>query len=182
MCPQPICLPAGTTAGQDLNLSMDRLMSSRNFTNKLWNAGKFILFNLEQLDDEEWSGLALADFSSPGALEQLPLAERWVVSALHQVSQPQQKLSPPQHVFNPFHKYCVPAANVQNSLASSACLIQHEGFELHHKIWPRPKVMLCPLHIAPVLCGVKSGTVISPAGQGHMEFAPTTQGPPALRG
>ncbi|KAL3143467.1 hypothetical protein ABBQ38_002278 [Trebouxia sp. C0009 RCD-2024] len=78
-------LATGTTAGQDLNLSEERLLSSRNFTNKLWNAGKFILFNLEQLDEEEWSGLAQADFSSPGALHQLPLPERWVLSALHQV-------------------------------------------------------------------------------------------------
>ena len=76
---------AGTTAGQDLNLSMDRLVSSRNFTNKVWNAGKFILFNLEQLDDREWQALAAADFSSHDALADLPLAERWVVSALHQV-------------------------------------------------------------------------------------------------
>ena len=82
----PFTICAGTTAGQDLNLSVDRLTSSRNFTNKLWNAGKFILFNLEQLNDKEWSELAQADFSSPGALKQLPLAERWVVSALHQVS------------------------------------------------------------------------------------------------
>lgn len=78
-------LATGTTAGQDLNLSMDRLVSSRNFTNKLWNAGKFILFNLEQLDDREWQELAGADFSSPDALADLPLAERWIVSALHQV-------------------------------------------------------------------------------------------------
>lgn len=78
-------MSAGTTAGQDLNLSMDRLVSSRNFTNKLWNAGKFILFNLEQLDDREWQDLAGADFSSRDALADLPLAERWVVSALHQV-------------------------------------------------------------------------------------------------
>ncbi len=78
-------MSAGTTAGQDLNLSMDRLVSSRNFTNKLWNAGKFILFNLEQLDDHEWQQLAGADLSSPDALADLSLAERWVVSALHQV-------------------------------------------------------------------------------------------------
>ena len=76
---------AGTTAGQDLNFSQDRLMSSRNFTNKLWNAGKFILFNLEQLNDTEWQDLAKADFSSPESLAGLPLAERWVISALHQV-------------------------------------------------------------------------------------------------
>ena len=77
---------AGTTAGQDLNFSQDRLMSSRNFTNKLWNAGKFILFNLEQLDEEEWQGLAKANFATPDSLANLPLAEQWVVSALHQVS------------------------------------------------------------------------------------------------
>ena len=65
---------------------MDRLTSSRNLTNKLWNAGKFILFNLEQLDDAAWSKIGQADFSHPGALEQLPLAERWIVSVLHQVS------------------------------------------------------------------------------------------------
>ena len=65
---------------------MERLVSSRNFTNKLWNAGKFILFNLEQLDDSDWQDLTRADCSSPDALAQLPLAERWVVSALHQVS------------------------------------------------------------------------------------------------
>lgn len=75
----------GTTAGQDLNFSQDRLMSSRNFTNKLWNAGKFILFNLEQLGDGDWQDLARADFSSPASLTALPLAERWVISALHQV-------------------------------------------------------------------------------------------------
>ena len=30
---------AGTTVGQDLNLSMDHVVSSRNFGNQLWNAG-----------------------------------------------------------------------------------------------------------------------------------------------
>ena len=35
--------------GQDLNLSLDRVLANRNFTNKLWNAGKFIAFNLEQV-------------------------------------------------------------------------------------------------------------------------------------
>lgn len=94
---------AGTTAGQDLNLSMDRLVSSRNFTNKLWNAGKFILFNLEQLDDREWQQLAGADFSSPDALADLPLAERWVVSALHQV----RGITPvSQHLLLFLHHHC----------------------------------------------------------------------------
>lgn len=76
-------LATGTSPGQDLNLSLDRVNSSRNFTNKLWNAGKFILFNLEKVDDEEWRRLAAADFSSPASLQDLKLAEQWVVTALH---------------------------------------------------------------------------------------------------
>lgn len=36
-----------------------------------------------QVDDAEWQRLAAADFSSPAALEALPVAERWVVSSLH---------------------------------------------------------------------------------------------------
>ena len=42
-------LATGTSPGQDLNLSLDRVNSARNFTNKLWNAGKFVLFNLEKV-------------------------------------------------------------------------------------------------------------------------------------
>lgn len=42
-------LATGTSPGQDLNLSLDRVNAARNFTNKLWNAGKFILFNLDKV-------------------------------------------------------------------------------------------------------------------------------------
>jgi valyl-tRNA synthetase len=76
---------SGTAAGQDLNLSLDRVNANRNFTNKLWNAGKFILFQLEKASDESWAQLAAADFSSQEAVAALPLTERWVVSATHQL-------------------------------------------------------------------------------------------------
>lgn len=36
---------------QDLNLSTERLMSNKALTNKLWNAGKFILQNLPNRSD-----------------------------------------------------------------------------------------------------------------------------------
>ena len=42
-------LATGTAPGQDLNLSLDRVNASRNFTNKLWQAGKFLLFNLDKV-------------------------------------------------------------------------------------------------------------------------------------
>ena len=63
--------------------SLDRVNASRNFTNKLWNAGKFVLFNLGEADDAEWQRLATADLSSSAATAGLALPERWVVSALH---------------------------------------------------------------------------------------------------
>lgn len=75
----------GTTAGQDLNLSMDRVVGSRNLTNKLWNAGKFLQMALAQAPPSGLAALAAADFSRPNALAGLPLTERWMLSSLHQV-------------------------------------------------------------------------------------------------
>lgn len=79
-------LVTGTSVGQDLNLSLDRVNANRNFTNKLWNAGKYILFNLEKVSGQEWKSLASVDYSSEEAVKKLPLAERWIVSSLHQLS------------------------------------------------------------------------------------------------
>lgn len=76
---------AGTTPGQDLNLSLDRVTSNRNFTNKIWNAAKFILMNLEGVSDAEWSDLAVASFDTQQSFQDLQLAERWILSSLHQV-------------------------------------------------------------------------------------------------
>ncbi|GFY94105.1 protein EMBRYO DEFECTIVE 2247 [Actinidia rufa] len=46
------------TAGQDLNLSTERLTANKAFTNKLWNAGKFVLQNLpSQSDNSAWETL-----------------------------------------------------------------------------------------------------------------------------
>ena len=65
---------------------MERITANRNLTNKLWNAGKFIALQLEAAGEDEWAELAAVDLSEPEALAGLPLAERWVLSELHQVS------------------------------------------------------------------------------------------------
>jgi valyl-tRNA synthetase len=77
-------LATGTTPGQDLNLSMDRVKASRNLLNKIWNATKFVRFNIDDLPVNEWDALAEANFSDPEALRELPMAERWIVSRLHE--------------------------------------------------------------------------------------------------
>ncbi|XP_028801662.1 valine--tRNA ligase, chloroplastic/mitochondrial 2 isoform X1 [Neltuma alba] len=72
------------TAGQDLNLSTERLTSNKAFTNKLWNAGKFILQNLpNQHETPAWGNILAYKFDREDSVCNLPLPECWVVSKLH---------------------------------------------------------------------------------------------------
>eukprot|EP00899_Mesostigma_viride_P026702 jgi/Mesvir1/7216/Mv19035-RA.2 len=76
-------LATGTTPGQDVNLSLERMDSNRNFTNKVWNAAKYVLFQLSSLPQEQRGALVGVEINTEAALAELGLAERWVVSALH---------------------------------------------------------------------------------------------------
>lgn len=68
------------TAGQDLNLSTERLTSNKAFTNKLWNAGKFVLQNLpSESDFSAWENILACKFDTVESLLRLPLPECWVV-------------------------------------------------------------------------------------------------------
>ncbi len=57
------------THGQDLKYSEDRILAARNFANKLWNASRFVMMNLD--DDMEPVDLSRAE---------LNLADRWILS------------------------------------------------------------------------------------------------------
>ncbi|MCO5591983.1 hypothetical protein L7F22_045976 [Adiantum nelumboides] len=77
-------LATGSTPGQDVNLSSERLNANKGFTNKLWNAGKFILQNFPPASDElvctcssEGTFISVDDF------RRLPQSEQWIVSKLH---------------------------------------------------------------------------------------------------
>lgn len=68
-------------AGQDIRLAYDRktgesasVEAARNFANKIWNASRFVLINLE--------GQTPAQLGSP-VPEALELADRWILSRLH---------------------------------------------------------------------------------------------------
>ena len=69
-----------------MNLNLERLASNRNFTNKIWNAGKFVLYSMEDMTDDE--RMALVDggaalCADEASIAELPLAERWIVSKLN---------------------------------------------------------------------------------------------------
>jgi len=54
-------LITGNTPGNDLRFQVERLESTRNFANKIWNASRFALMNLEDYDGEDYGDMNLAD-------------------------------------------------------------------------------------------------------------------------
>ncbi|QLE56261.1 valine--tRNA ligase [Nostoc sp. TCL26-01] len=72
-------------AGQDIRLEYDRkkdesssVEASRNFANKLWNAARFVMMNLDGLATGDWE-LGTEKYPS------LELSDRWILSRYHQV-------------------------------------------------------------------------------------------------
>jgi valyl-tRNA synthetase len=70
-------LVVGTTPGNDISISDSKMEAQRNFVNKLWNAGRFILANLRG----EVSGSSLTARHSPPSL-----ADRWIRSRAEHVT------------------------------------------------------------------------------------------------
>ena len=63
-------LATGNSPGNDMRFSDDKVEASRNFANKLWNAARFILMNLDE------PGRARAACRSSSTLE-----DQWILSA-----------------------------------------------------------------------------------------------------
>ena len=64
-----------------LRLSVDRVEKYRNFINKLWNASRFALINLDGYDPERFE----AQLTTPAGRAALGMAERWILSRLQVV-------------------------------------------------------------------------------------------------
>ncbi|HMG20212.1 MAG TPA: class I tRNA ligase family protein, partial [Kofleriaceae bacterium] len=64
-----------------IRLSVDRVEKYRNFINKLWNASRFALMNLDGYDPERFE----AQLSTPAGRASLGMAERWILSRLQTV-------------------------------------------------------------------------------------------------
>jgi len=76
-------LLTGSTPGNDMKLSMQRVEAGRNFANKLWNAARFIVHNLSDGCDAQDVAKAAASWKEyPDALS---LADRWILSRHHRL-------------------------------------------------------------------------------------------------
>ncbi len=67
-------LATGNSPGNDMRFSEEKVESSRNFANKLWNAARFILMNLEENEP------------APHLPENLALEDKWVLSRFASMS------------------------------------------------------------------------------------------------
>lgn len=66
-------LTSVATTGRDISWDMKRLEGYRNFTNKLWNASRYVLMNTEEFD-----------CGAKGGEMELSLADRWIIGQFEQ--------------------------------------------------------------------------------------------------
>ena len=68
-------LISGTSAGNDMRFMPEKLEAAGNFGNKIWNAAKFVLMNLEDVDEEL--------LKSKLNISELKLEDKWIISKLN---------------------------------------------------------------------------------------------------
>ena len=81
-------LLTGSTPGNDMKLSVTRIEANRNFANKIWNAARFVLMNLEASDQWHAGQRGRSHTASPTPLppqDAQTLADRWILSRLNTV-------------------------------------------------------------------------------------------------
>ncbi len=66
-------LTTNSAPGADLRYDEEKVKSSWNFLNKLWNASRFVLMNLEDFKEEDYT------------LDDLSLADKWILNRLNNV-------------------------------------------------------------------------------------------------
>ncbi len=67
-------LATGNSPGNDMRFSDDKVIASRNFANKLWNAARFVLMYLG--DDYDYQGLP----------EALAIEDKWIISKINSLA------------------------------------------------------------------------------------------------
>ena len=64
-------LATGNSPGNDIRFSDEKVEASRNFANKIWNAARFILMNLDGTEE------------APHIPENLTMPDKWIISKLN---------------------------------------------------------------------------------------------------
>ncbi len=70
-------LITGNAPGNDMRFYMERVEASRNFANKVWNASRFIMMNMQQM---EAAGNSAAAKAATPDMASLADADKWILS------------------------------------------------------------------------------------------------------
>lgn len=65
-------LANGNSPGNDMRFSKDKILNSRNFANKIWNAARFIMMNID-------------DNTKPVIPEKLNIEDKWILTLLNKL-------------------------------------------------------------------------------------------------
>jgi len=79
-----LALAAFAAMGRDIRISAERIEGYRNFANKLWNAARFVLMNLEGAGPGATAAAEALARGEPAP--EMALAERWIVSRLERTT------------------------------------------------------------------------------------------------
>jgi valyl-tRNA synthetase len=74
-------LLVGSTPGNDMNLSLKKVEANRNFANKLWNAGRFVISAIQGIEQQ-----------GRGEKSKWSLADRWITARLQQLVREVERL------------------------------------------------------------------------------------------
>ena len=72
-----LTLVTGNAPGNDMRFYWERVEASRNFANKVWNASRFIMMNMEQALEKTGK-----DITTPAAADLQPV-DKWILSKLN---------------------------------------------------------------------------------------------------
>lgn len=79
-------LLVGSTPGKDMNLSLKKVEANRNFANKLWNVGRFVIAGISALgtdsveQNQSTNPLPISHLTSP------TLADAWILARLNELT------------------------------------------------------------------------------------------------
>lgn len=74
-----LSLVTGNAPGNDMRFYWEKVESSRNFANKVWNASRFMMMNFEQAEE---AGISIDEVT----LNQLTQADKWILSKVNSLA------------------------------------------------------------------------------------------------
>mgnify|MGYP001078340254 CR=1 FL=1 len=80
-------LITGNAPGNDMRFYWERVEASRNFANKIWNASRFIMMNIEKADITGIDAAMTADVDAAMKQYGFTLADKWILSKMNDLVQ-----------------------------------------------------------------------------------------------